>query len=155
MCMSGLLGIIVLDNGTQFSSATVIDFCKDIWVQTKFVFVVHPHVNGWVELANKIILKGIKKKLDEAKCLWAKQLHELLWSYHTTHYSTTGEIIFKLVYRANTMLSVKIDTSAWRHSHLNEEENEEGLRCIPDLVDKIRDVAHILESAAKQRATMR
>lgn len=43
-----------------------------------FFSVVHPPKNGQAELANKVILKGIKKKLDDAKGLWIEQLHEVL-----------------------------------------------------------------------------
>lgn len=38
--------------------------------------------------------KGINKKLDKAKGLWVEPLHEVLWSYHATPNSTTGETIF-------------------------------------------------------------
>lgn len=50
----------------------------------KFILVVHPQANGKAKSANKIILGGIKKKLDEAKGLWTAQLNELLWSYRST-----------------------------------------------------------------------
>lgn len=36
----------------------------------KFVSVVHSQANGQAESANKVILNGIKKKLDDAKGLW-------------------------------------------------------------------------------------
>ena len=46
LCKYGLTGFIASDNGTLFSSAIVTDFCKDLGVQTKFVFIVHPQTNG-------------------------------------------------------------------------------------------------------------
>jgi hypothetical protein len=55
----------------------VVDFCKHLGIQTKFVSVIHPQANGQAESANKVILNGIKKKLEAAKSLWAKQLHEV------------------------------------------------------------------------------
>jgi transposase InsO family protein len=67
----------VSDNGTQFASSTVIDFCKHLGIQTKSVSVIHPQANGQAESANKVILNGIKKKLEAAKSLWAEQLHEV------------------------------------------------------------------------------
>lgn len=47
-CMFVILGVIILDNGTQFVS------------------VVHPRENKQGEPRNKVILNGIKKKLDDA-----------------------------------------------------------------------------------------
>lgn len=52
MCQYDLPNSILLDNGTQLSSIVVIDFCKDLGVQKKFVFVIHPQANEKVELAN-------------------------------------------------------------------------------------------------------
>ena len=36
-------------------------------VHMKFISIVHPQENGKTESANKVILKGINKQLDEAK----------------------------------------------------------------------------------------
>jgi ribonuclease HI len=77
ICRFGLPKFIVSDNGTQFASSTVVDFCKHLGIQTKFASVIHPQANGQVESANKVILNGIKKKLEAAKSLWAEQLHEV------------------------------------------------------------------------------
>lgn len=73
----GLPKYIVTDNGTQFASSKVINFCKQLGIETKFVSVIHPQANGQAESANKMIVNGIKKKLEEAKGLWAEQLYEV------------------------------------------------------------------------------
>jgi ribonuclease HI len=77
ICRFGLPRCIVSDNGTQFASSTVVDFCKHLGIQTNFASVIHPQANGQAESANKVILNGIKKKLEAAKSLWAEQLHEV------------------------------------------------------------------------------
>lgn len=56
------------------------DFLNDMGMQINFIYVVHPHVNRLAKSTNKLILKGIKNKLDKAKGLWAEQLHKVLWS---------------------------------------------------------------------------
>jgi len=145
----------VTDNGTQFASTSVVDFCTHLGIQTKFVSVIHPQANGQAEAANKVILNGIKKKLEPAKGLWAEQLYEVssitryleyhfefkltnalsapayftlsqnkkqvLWSYHTTPHSTTKETPFTMVYGADAMLPVEIDTPTWRRDNFMEE----------------------------------
>jgi hypothetical protein len=77
ICRFGLPREIVSDNGTQFASITIVDFCKNLDIQTKFISVIHPQANGQAESANKVILNDIKKKLEAAKGLWAEQLHEV------------------------------------------------------------------------------
>lgn len=74
----GLLGVIILNNKSQFASTIVVDFCHDLEVQTKFIYIFHPQANRQVESANKVIFKGIKNKLDDAKWVWVEQLLEVL-----------------------------------------------------------------------------
>jgi len=45
----------------------------------------------------------------------------MLWSYHTTPHSTTKETPFTMVYGADAMLPVEIDTPTWRRENLSEE----------------------------------
>lgn len=97
MCRFGLLEAIVSDNGTQFSSAMVTKFYRDLGIQIKFIYVIHLQANGQTESANKVILKGRKKKLDDAKGIWVELLHGILWSYHTTPHFTTKETPFVIV----------------------------------------------------------
>jgi len=77
ICRFGLPKYFVTDNGTQFASTSVVDFCTQLGIQTKFVSVIHPQANGQAEAANKVILNDIKKKLEAAKGLWAEQLYEV------------------------------------------------------------------------------
>lgn len=60
-----------------------------------------------------------------------------------------------LVYGEDAKIPFETNTSSWRHSHFNKEENEVGLRCVGDLIDKIRDVACIQEFVVKRRAYIR
>ena len=55
------------------------------WVEVEAMAkIIVERVNGQAKYVNKILLKGLKKKLDDVKCLWAELLHEILWSYYTT-----------------------------------------------------------------------
>ncbi|MCH81511.1 RNA-directed DNA polymerase (Reverse transcriptase) [Trifolium medium] len=67
MCRYGIPKNIVSDNGKQFTSELVIEFCEQHRIQNTFVSVEHPQANGQAESANKVILMGIKKRLDKEK----------------------------------------------------------------------------------------
>ncbi|XP_072054885.1 uncharacterized protein [Arachis hypogaea] len=89
------------------------------------VGVEHPQMNGQVESANKIIVKGLKKRLDEAKRLWADELGSVLWSYRTTPQTATGENPFRLTYGTEAVIPVEIgDPSPRRTIGGNDEEAE-------------------------------
>lgn len=123
-------------------------------MKTKLIFIVHPLAIEQAESTNKVILKGIKKKLDN-EGLWVEQLHEVLWSYHTAPHLTTKETPFTLVYGADAMFLVEMDMPFWWSSQLSGKENGVGLRCSSDLVNETRDISRIREFAAKQREDRR
>lgn len=50
----------------------MVDFYENMGIQTNFILVIHVYANEQDELANKVILVKIKKKLDDAKGLWAE-----------------------------------------------------------------------------------
>lgn len=127
MCRFGLPRAIVSNNGTHFTSDMVIGIFLDLEVHIKFVYILHLHANGKKESANKVIMKGLKKKLNDAKGLWAELLYKILWSYHFTPHSTTKQTLVYMVYGADVVLAVEIDTPSWQCSHFNQEVSHEGL----------------------------
>ncbi|XP_056695356.1 uncharacterized protein [Spinacia oleracea] len=66
------------------------NWLADHGVTACFASVGRPQANRQVEEFNKIISKGMKKKLDEAKGLWADELPNVLWSIWTTTKNSTG-----------------------------------------------------------------
>ncbi|RDY10104.1 Pro-Pol polyprotein, partial [Mucuna pruriens] len=59
--------VIVSDNGTQFAVRVVADFCAQYGINQSFTLVGHPQSNGQAEAANRVILKGLRKQLEEVK----------------------------------------------------------------------------------------
>ncbi|XP_016173113.1 uncharacterized protein K02A2.6-like [Arachis ipaensis] len=146
----GIPEIIILDNGTQFTDKKFREFLEGLRVSHRFSSVEHPQTNGQVESANKIIVKGLKKRLDEAKGLWADELGSVLWSYRTTPQTTTGETPFRLTYGVEAVIPVEIgDPSPRKTVRGNDEEAER------DLIDETRSITHLRELALKQRISLR
>ncbi|XP_019415399.1 PREDICTED: uncharacterized protein LOC109326930 [Lupinus angustifolius] len=105
---------IVTDNDTQFFDRRFQELLSGLRIKQHFTSVEHPHTNGQAEAANKVILKGIKKMLDESKANWPDQLHHVLWAYRTTPHSTTGESPFNLTYGVEAIIPVEIGEPTWR-----------------------------------------
>lgn len=99
--------IFVFDNGTQFTSSSLLKACKHLDIQNQFTSVEHPHANGQVEAGNKVFMSRMRKNLDEPKWLCVEYLHEILWSYHTTPHSTTKETPFRMVYGVEAIIPVE------------------------------------------------
>ncbi|XP_025674231.1 uncharacterized protein [Arachis hypogaea] len=146
----GIPEVVISDNGTQFSDKKFREFLEGLHISHRFSSVEHPQTNGQVESANKIIVKGLKKRLDEAKGIWADELGSVLWSYRTTPQTTTGETPFRLTYGVEAVIPVEIgDPSPRKTVGGNDEEAER------DLIDEERSIAHIKELALKQRISLR
>ncbi|XP_025664473.1 uncharacterized protein [Arachis hypogaea] len=145
----GIPEIIISDNGTQFADKKFKEFLEGLRVSHRFSSVEHPQTNGQVESANKIIVKGLKKRLDEAKGLWADELGSVLWSYQTTPQTSTGTP-FRLTYGVEAVIPVEIGDPSPRKTVGGNDEGAER-----DLIDEVRSIAHLKELALKQRISLR
>ncbi|XP_021843904.1 uncharacterized protein [Spinacia oleracea] len=88
------------DESMMFETPKLKDWLAEHGITSHFASVGRPQANGQVEAFNKIISEGMKKKLDEAKGLWADELPNVLWSICTTAKNSTGETPFLLAYGA-------------------------------------------------------
>lgn len=89
--MHGLPHSVITDNGTQFTDRGLQDFLNNLRIKHHVSSVEHPHTNGQVEAANKVILNELKKRLSRAKSLWAEEMPSILWDYHCTPQPSTSD----------------------------------------------------------------
>ncbi|XP_050222771.1 uncharacterized protein LOC126672864 [Mercurialis annua] len=139
--------VVAIDHFTKwieaeplFDSAKFRKFCAEYQIDLRFTSVYHPQSNGQTEVANRILLAGLKRRLDECKGRWVEELYSVLWNYRTTPRESTGETPFALAYGTEAVIPVEIGapTPRTEDNQLNLEENEEELRNNLDLlVEKI------------------
>ncbi|XP_057755533.1 uncharacterized protein LOC130974689 [Arachis stenosperma] len=146
----GIPEVIISDNGTQFTDKKFMEFLNGLGIRQRFSSVEHPQTNGQVESANKVILSGLKKRLDNKKGAWADELAAVLWSYRTTEQSSTKETPFRLTYGVDAVIPVEIGEPSPRLLLKGVEETIEK-----DLIDETREMAHLTETALKQRMALR
>lgn len=91
ICRFGCSKIIVADNDAQFTSASFKTSSRNL--ASKFISPrwLPPQSDGQVEVSNKIIKEGIKKRLDKIKERWPGELSYILWRYRTTLKKATEE----------------------------------------------------------------
>nr|KYP48293.1 Pol polyprotein [Cajanus cajan] len=147
----GIPYALVTDNGLQFTDQKHNRFIQDLGIKHWFTLVEHPQSNGQAEVANKVILTELKKRLGDVKGAWAEELTEVLWAYRCTPQSTTKETPFRLTYGIDAMIPVEVGEPSFRQQHLDENNNEASLRAEIDMVDEIRTKAQIMVEACKQR----
>ncbi|XP_012846942.1 PREDICTED: uncharacterized protein LOC105966912 [Erythranthe guttata] len=133
-CRYGLPRDLISDNGTQFNSAKIQGWCAGLGIKQRFAAVAHPQANGQVEVTNRVLLEGIKKRLEAAKGNWVEELHAVLWGYRTSPKEATGESPFSLVYGTEAVIPVEVGMPSSRIMNFQEIANSVRLREELDLV---------------------
>uniref|UniRef100_A0A2N9EPE0 RNase H type-1 domain-containing protein n=1 Tax=Fagus sylvatica TaxID=28930 RepID=A0A2N9EPE0_FAGSY len=102
-----------------------------------------PSLNGQAEVSNKVILDGIKKRLEEAKGRWVEELPSVMWTHRTTKRRSTGETPFALAYGVEAVIPLEVGLPTTRTTEFDIDENESSLRMDLNLVEERRDMATI------------
>ncbi|GAU22605.1 hypothetical protein TSUD_135050 [Trifolium subterraneum] len=152
----GIPQVLVTDNGTQFTNKKFQEFLATIATTQHFTSVEHPQTNGQAEAANRVILRGLRRRMGASKGNWTEELHNVMWSYRTTPHSTTGETPFRLTYGTEAVIPVEIGEPSSRIEYPPEEDiNDELLREELDLVEELRTGASLREATLKQKIVAR
>ncbi|XP_072054301.1 uncharacterized protein [Arachis hypogaea] len=125
---------------------------KNLKIKQHFSSVEHPQSNSLAKAANKVLLQALRKKLDDAKGLWAELVLEILWGYNTSIHSTTKETPFRLVYRSEAMIPIEISQGSLRTQG---EDNDHARRAELDLIDEVRATAAVRHKTLQQRIGQR
>ncbi|XP_074322750.1 uncharacterized protein LOC141659721 [Apium graveolens] len=126
MVRYGIPRIFVTDNGTQFNNEEFRKYYEENEIDLRFTSVAHPQANGKAKVANRIILDGLKKRIEKSRNNWVDEILPILWAYRTTCRVTTGATPFMLACGAEAVVPVEISHSSPRIEAFNAEENEEG-----------------------------
>ena len=100
--------MIVLDNGRQFDSQGFRDFYSSLGIKNQFSSPGHPQVNRQTKVMNRMLLKIIKARLDDAKEASSEELPNVLWAYRTIARTPTGETPFRLTYGIEPVIPVEV-----------------------------------------------
>ena len=69
---------LISDNGLQFDSKNFREYCCEFGIINQYSTPAYPQGNGQAEAVNKVILSGLKKRLDDAKGRWVEELPHVL-----------------------------------------------------------------------------
>jgi hypothetical protein len=139
----GIPWAVISDNGTQFEGKLFKGFCSDLGIRNFFSSPGYPQANGQAEVSNKVILDGIKKRLEEAKGRWVEELPSVMWTHRTTRRRSTGETPFALAYGMEAVIPLEVGLPTTRTTEFNVEENENNLRKDLNLLEERRNMATI------------
>ncbi|KAL0455844.1 UNVERIFIED_CONTAM: hypothetical protein Slati_0923600 [Sesamum latifolium] len=124
---------------TEGEGRRIQEWCQGLHIRQRFTTVAHPQANGQVEVTNRILVQGIKRKLERVGGNWAEELTSVLWAYKTTPRGSTRESPFSLVYGTEAIIPAELGLPSHRVMNFLEECNENLLRENLDLIEELRE----------------
>ena len=132
----GVPHALISNNGLQFDSKTFRSYCGELGITNRYFTPAYPQGNGQAEAVNKVIVNGLKKRLDDAKGKWVEELPHVLWTGRTTPRRSTGEIPFSMTYGVKAVIPLETGFPTLRTSSFNPSDNDERLKKNLDLIEE-------------------
>ena len=130
---------LISDNGLQFDSKNFREYCCEFGITNRYFTPAYPQGNGQVEAVNKVMVSGLKKRLDDAKGRWVEELPHVLWTYQMTSRRSMGETPFSMTYGAEAVLPLEASFPTLKSSTFTPKNNDELLGRSLDLAEKKRE----------------
>ena len=105
--------------------------------------LAYPQGNGQAEVINKVIVNGLKKKLDDVKGKWVEELPHVLWTYRTMPRRSTGETPFSMTYGVEAVIPLKTSFPTLKTSSFSLSSNNNLLERSLDLIEERRESAMV------------
>ena len=99
---------LISDNELQFNSKDFRRYCGEVGIRNRYSTPAYPQGNGKAEAVNKVIVSGLKRRLDETKGKWVGELPHVLWTYLTTPQRSIGETPFSMTYGFEVVIPLEI-----------------------------------------------
>ena len=110
----GIPQTVTIDQGTMFISEEFRDFAASMGIKLLNSSPYYAQANGQAEASNQILIKLIKKKIEEQPRKWYLTLNEALWAYRMACHGSIKSSPYELVYGHNVVLPWEIQTRSRR-----------------------------------------
>ena len=112
-------------------------------MKNRYSTPAYPQGNEQAETVNKVIVSGLKKRLDDAKGKWVEELPYVLWTYKTTPRRSTGEMPFSMFYEAKAFIPLETGFPTLRTHSFTPSSNDRLLEKSLDLIEERRENAMV------------
>eukprot|EP00253_Pinus_taeda_P023220 PITA_23220 len=127
---------LVTDNEAAFREKDLVDMCDSVGIKLVHSTSYYPQGNGLAKSSNKILIRIIKKLLENNKKNWDSNLKYALWADKVTTKKSTGNSPFKLVYGTEAVFPIQLTLPVAKF--LKQEQNREE-----DIAKRICDLAEV------------
>ena len=139
----GVPHTLISDNGLQFNSKAFKKYCSDMGIKNRYSTPACPQGNGQAKAVNKVIVSGLKKRLDDAKEKWVEELPHVLWTYQTTPRRSIGETPSSMTYGVEAVIPLETGFPTFRTNAFISDNNDELLEKSLDFIEERRENATV------------
>ena len=139
----GVPHVLISDNGLQFNSKMFRKYCGELGITNRYSTPAYPQGNGQAETVNKVIVSGLKRRLDDAKGKWVEELPHVLWTYRTMPRRSTRETSFSMTYGVEVVILLETSFPTTRTSLFDPKDNDEQLTRNLHLIEEKRENAMV------------
>ncbi|XP_026399847.1 uncharacterized protein LOC113295738 [Papaver somniferum] len=141
VCRFGIPHELVSDNGKQFDSGVIKNFCKNLSIRHNFSAPYYAQSNGQAESTNRVIMDNLKKMLEKEKGKWTEEFPGVLWSYRTTPKRYIGFSPFILTYGTEAVIPTEVHLKTTKTHVVDYGNNESILALDKKLLEEQRETA--------------
>eukprot|EP00253_Pinus_taeda_P029152 PITA_29152 len=127
---------LVTDNAAAFRAKELVDMCNSMGIKLVHSTSYYHQGNGLVGSSNKILIRIIKKMLEDDKKNLDSKVKYALWADRVTIKRSTGNSPFKLVYGTEAVFPIQLTLPV--EKFLQQEQNEEEA-----MAERITDLAEV------------
>ena len=98
----------VTDNAPNFRVGALVNMCESMGIQLVHSTSYYPQGNGLAESSNKILVRIIRKLLENNQKSWDYKLKFALWDDRVTDNRSIGTSPFKLVYGTEAIFLIQL-----------------------------------------------
>jgi hypothetical protein len=130
---------LTTDQGSSFILKEVREFAESYKIKILNSSSYYTQANGQDKSSNKILIKLIKRKIEENLRRWHEVLSEALWAHRISRYGATKVTPFELVYGQEVVLLVEVNLDAYRLAKQNNLSAVDYHNLMMDNIDEISD----------------
>ena len=135
----GIPQTLTTDQETSFIYKEVREFVNSYDIKLLNSSPYYARANGQAESSNKILVKLIKKKIEDNPRRWHEVLSEALWAHRISRHGATKVTPYELVYGQEAVLPVDVNLGAYRLAKKNYLDVETYSALMMDNIDEVTD----------------